>query len=100
MLTPRQLQIITKIFNSSGQISKAWVFGCVARGEENPDSDIDILFVPDRSVRPFGFYQMIAINDALEEQLQKKVDFIPESSLKEDIRPYANQGRILIYERS
>ena len=37
---------INEYFKSK-PIQKAWVFGSVARGEEHPDSDVDILFVPD-----------------------------------------------------
>ena len=38
---------INEYFKSK-PIQKAWVFGSVARGEEHPDSDVDILvsFVP------------------------------------------------------
>lgn len=33
-------------------VLKAWLFGSFARGEETPDSDIDILFIPDYSGKP------------------------------------------------
>ena len=39
-------------------VLKAWLFGSVARGEENDKSDIDILFIPDYSGKPFTLFTM------------------------------------------
>ena len=39
-------------------VLKAWIFGSFARGEETPQSDVDILFVPDRSGKPFTLFTM------------------------------------------
>ena len=50
---------INEYFKSK-PIQKAWVFGSVARGEEHPDSDVDILVALDYSqpvgLRFFGMY--------------------------------------------
>ena len=37
-------------------VLKAWLFGSFARGEETPQSDVDILFVPDYSSESFSLF--------------------------------------------
>ena len=39
-------------------VLKAWVFGSFARKEDTPDSDVDILFVADRSEKPFTLFTL------------------------------------------
>ena len=80
-------------------VVKAWLFGSFARGDERPWSDVDILFVPDRSGKPFSLFTYGGMLMDLEELLGRKVDLVEEGSL----RPYAvesvNRDKILIYER-
>ena len=83
----------------SQPVQKAWLFGSVARGEENENSDIDILFVPDRSGRPFTLFTMGGIYMDLRKLLGREIDLVEDGSL----RPYAvdnvERDKILIYER-
>ena len=80
-------------------VVKAWLFGSFARGEERPWSDVDILFVPDRSGKPFSLFTHGGMLMDLQDLLGRKVDLVEEGSL----RPYAvesvNRDKILIYER-
>ena len=80
-------------------VLKAWLFGSFARGEERPWSDVDILFVPDRSGKPFSLFTHGGMLMDLQDLLGRKVDLVEEGSL----RPYAvenvNRDKILIYER-
>ena len=80
-------------------VLKAWLFGSFARGEENEKSDIDILFVPDRSGKPFTLFTMGGMYMELRDLLGREVDLVEEGSL----RPYAEQNvekeKLLIYER-
>ena len=61
------------------------VFGSVARGEERPDSDIDLLIdlAEDR-----GFADYLALVEELEALLQRKVDLVLARSLSPYFRPY------------
>ena len=81
-------------------VLKAWLFGSFARGEENDKSDIDILFVPDRSGKPFTLFTMGGMYMELRDLLGREVDLVEEGSL----RPYAEQNvekeKLLIYERT
>jgi uncharacterized protein len=61
------------------------LFGSVARGEERPDSDIDLLIdlADDR-----GFGDYLALAEELEALLQRKVDLVLARSLSPHFRPY------------
>ena len=48
MNTQDMIQKIAEYFKTQ-PVLKAWLFGSYSRGEERPDSDVDILFVPDMS---------------------------------------------------
>lgn len=84
----------------SQPVLKAWLFGSVARGEENEKSDIDILFVPDRSKKPFTLFTMGGMYMDLRQLLGREIDLVEDGSL----RPYAvdnvEHDKILIYERT
>ncbi len=61
------------------------LFGSVARGEERPDSDIDLLIdlAEDR-----GFGDYLALAEELEALLHRKVDLVLARSLSPHFRPY------------
>lgn len=92
--------IIDKIkeYFKSKPISKAWIFGSFARGEERPDSDVDILiqFLPDTKMG-FAFFGMIC---DLEELLSRNVDLVVDGSLLPFASESANKDKILVYERT
>ncbi|MBR1940843.1 MAG: nucleotidyltransferase domain-containing protein [Bacteroidaceae bacterium] len=98
MNTQTMTQAIADYFKTQ-PVLKAWLFGSFARGEQNPNSDVDILFVPDRSGKPFTLFTMGGMYMDLKELLGREVDLVEEGSL----RPYAidkvNHDKILIYER-
>ena len=80
-------------------VLKAWLFGSFARGEETPRSDVDILFVPDRSGKPFTLFTHGGMLMDLQELLGRKVDLVEEGSLRPYAAKTANRDKILIYER-
>ena len=59
------------------------VFGSVARGEETPESDIDFLVTFPRGYDLFD--QRLALVEALETLLHRKIDLIPEHELNRHI---------------
>jgi predicted nucleotidyltransferase len=61
------------------------LFGSVARGEERPDSDIDLL-IDLAEDRRFGDY--LALAEELEFLLHRKVDLVLARSLSPHFRPY------------
>ena len=80
-------------------VLKAWLFGSFARGEETPQSDVDILFVPGRSGKPFTLFTMGGMYMDLKELLGREVDLVEEGSLRPYAAETANRDKKLIYER-
>ena len=78
MSTENMIKIIADYFKTQ-PVLKAWLFGSFARGEEHPDSDVDLLVVIDHS-RPVGLEFFGMWND-LEEMLDRKVDLVEEGTL-------------------
>ena len=80
-------------------VLKAWLFGSFARGEETPQSDVDILFVPDYSGKPFTLFTHGGMLMDLRELLGREVDLVVEGTLRSYAAESANRDKKLIYER-
>lgn len=91
-------QTIAEYFKTQ-PVLKAWLFGSFARGEQTPQSDVDILFVPDRSGKPFTLFTMGGMYMDLKELLGREVDLVEEGSLRPYAAETANRDKRLIYER-
>lgn len=79
-------------------VDKAWVFGSYSRGEETPDSDVDILVQYTDSDR-ISLFTISRIACALQKIIGKRVDLVEDGCLLPFAKSSANQDRILIYER-
>lgn len=86
-------------YMASKPVVKAWIFGSFARGEEKPQSDIDILFVPDFEQGSFTLLTQGGMYEDLKQLLGREVDLVVDGSL----RPYAKESverdKVLVYER-
>ena len=80
-------------------VLKAWLFGSFARGEETPESDVDVLVVYDRS-QPIGLFRYARMHREMEELLGRKVDLVEEGTLRPAASETANRDRKIIYERT
>lgn len=79
-------------------VLKAWLFGSFARGEETPQSDVDILVLPDYTkIDGFGFFGMWG---DLERLLGRSVDLVTEAGLAPYTRESVERDKQLIYERT
>ena len=88
-------QKVSPILKRHG-VTYAAVFGSLARGEDSPESDIDILV---RLGRPTGMISYMRLIENLEERLQKKVDLVTEQSLNKYVRPHVLPDLKTIYEK-
>ncbi|MBQ4386113.1 MAG: nucleotidyltransferase domain-containing protein [Prevotella sp.] len=79
-------------------VLRAWLFGSFARGEQRPDSDVDILVVLDHS-QPVGL-KFFGMYEDLKELLGRPVDLVVDRSLADFARPSVERDKILIYERA
>lgn len=65
------------------KVHEIGVFGSVARGEQREESDIDILVNLDKDA---DLLDLIGLSQFLEERLHHKVDVVPKTALREEIR--------------
>ena len=96
--TQKYIRDITEYFKSQ-PILRAWLFGSYSRGEEKPDSDIDILVDYDKSSR-ISLLKVCRMMTDLEDILGKRVDLVENGRLKDFAVSSANHDKILIYERA
>lgn len=80
-------------------IKKAWLFGSCSRGEESPNSDVDILVEYDRQNARISLMRMAGIMLELEDLLHRKVDMVEVNCLLPFAQDAANKDKFLIYER-
>lgn len=91
------IPVISKYF-STQPVKKAWLFGSFARGEENSESDIDMLVQLDYSQK-IGLRYFGMIED-LKELLGRNVDLVSERYLMPFAQESADKDKVIIYERS
>ena len=79
-------------------VEKAWIFGSFSRGEERPESDIDILvsLIPGTRLG-LKFFTM---NLELEQLLNRPVDLVIEGDLLPFAEETANRDKVLVYARA
>ncbi len=94
----KQIQHTIAEYFKTQPVEKAWVFGSFSRGEERPDSDVDILvsLVPGTRLG----LKFFAMNLELEELLNRPVDLVIEGDLLPFAEKTANHDKILIYARA
>ena len=79
-------------------VLKAWLFGSYSRGEERPDSDVEILIVPDKT-QHFSLFTLGGMYEDLKALLGREVDIITDGGLLPFARESAERDKKLIYER-
>jgi predicted nucleotidyltransferase len=98
MSTKNMIKVIADYFRTQ-PVLKAWLFGSYARGEQTPESDVDILFVPDKS-QHFSLFTLGGMYEDLKDLLGCEVDLITVGGLLPFAQESANRDKILIYERT
>lgn len=99
MSTQAMTQQIADYFKTQ-PVLKAWLFGSFARGEETEQSDVDILFEPDRSGKPFTLFTHGGMYMDLKELLGREVDLVVNGTLRPYAAEQANRDKKLIYEKN
>lgn len=75
-------------------IQRASLFGSFARNEETETSDIDILIQPERG---FTIFDMLRMEQVLEEKLNRKIDLVEFAAIKPSIRERVLQQAVLLF---
>ena len=97
MSTQQVTQKIADYFKTQ-PVNRAWLFGSFARGEETPDSDIDILVEYDEDAR-ISLLTISHMMGELERSTGRRIDLIEEGCLLPFAVESANRDKRLIYER-
>jgi predicted nucleotidyltransferase len=77
-------------------VTRAALFGSVARGEQRPDSDIDIMveIAPDA---PVGVFEYIGIVHFIEDMFETRIDVSNRDTLKPYVRPHAERDAVYAF---
>lgn len=78
-------------------VSEAYLFGSFARGEQTPDSDIDLRLVCGNTMT---FDTLCELSHELEKELGRKVDIVtnPPEHMRPAFRKSIEQDEVCIYE--
>lgn len=87
---------ITPILEQYG-VEYAGVFGSVARGDDNSQSDVDIV-VRVKNI-PFGIWGMVGLKDDLEKALGIKVDLVSEQGIGQAFASRIKRDLVTLYEK-
>ncbi len=98
MTTETMTRMIAEYFKTQ-PVLKAWLFGSYARGEERPDSDVDILVEFDHS-SPLGLFTYARIWRELKERIGRSVDLVEGGTVRPMMTDMVNRDKQLIYERA
>ncbi|MEW6285589.1 MAG: nucleotidyltransferase family protein [Chloroflexota bacterium] len=80
-------------------VSRISVFGSYVRGEETPESDIDILVrLKPADRRPRLGLKFFGLQDELKKLIGREVDLVTEEGLSPYIRPYIEKEKVVLYE--
>jgi len=77
-------------------VKRVALFGSIVRGEETPESDIDILVA---FRKPIGLFKWVELEEELTKRLGRKADLVSERALSKYIRPYVEKEKVILYER-
>ena len=80
-------------------VTRAWIFGSYSRGEETPQSDVDILVQYDANCR-LSLLDISRIMVELSKALGVQVDLVEDGRLLPFAVDSVNRDRILVYERA
>lgn len=75
------------------EIQTIGLFGSVSRGEDTPQSDIDLLYTFQNGA--IGLEQFLDLADHLEKLFGRKVELVSEKWLNPHLRPYVEKDIIM-----
>ena len=101
MPSPEVQAMIPKIqaYLATQPVERAYLFGSCARGDERPDSDVDLLvnYTDSNNLSLMDITRMMV---HLGKNLHRKVDLVEDEYLKPFARESVNRDKIKIYERA
>lgn len=97
MISPTDISTAVTRVLAQYDVSKAYLFGSFARGEQTPDSDIDLRLVCGNTMT---FGTLYELSHELERELGRKVDIVtnPPEHMRPAFRKSIKQDEVCIYE--
>lgn len=95
-LNAKQFLKLKTFFDIDQRVKRAWVFGSVARGDDKPDSDIDIM-IEFKGRKKYSMFDLIDIAHGIEQFMHRKVDLVEKGTLHEFAQQDAENDLMLIY---
>jgi len=92
----QEIQEKIKPLLSEYGVSYVGLFGSVARGEDTPESDVDLLVSIDH---PIGVYDFMELRDRLSTALGRRVDLVSRDAVNKHVQPFIEQDLVAIYEQ-
>ena len=97
MISPTDISTSASRVLAQYDVTKAYLFGSFARGEQTPDSDIDLRLVCGNTMT---FGTLYELSHELERELRRKVDIVtnPPEHMRLPFRKSIKQDEVRIYE--
>jgi predicted nucleotidyltransferase len=92
------INTISEYFMRNEHVSKAWLFGSFARGEDDYKSDIDIMIDVAKDSK-FSLFDLAEIQYQLEKNIPYKIDVVMKDGIKPHIMDRIKPNLKLLYER-
>lgn len=97
MILPTEISTVASCVLAHYDVSEAYLFGSFARGEQTPDSDIDLRLVCGDTMT---FGTLYELTHELERELGRKVDIVtnPPEHMRPALRKSIEQDEVRVYE--
>ena len=97
MISPTDISTAASRVLAQYDVSEAYLFGSFARGEQTPDSDIDLHLICGNTMTVGALYEL---SHELEKELGRKVDIVtnPPKHMRPPFRKSIEQDEVRIYE--
>jgi len=82
-------------------VKRVALFGSVARGEETPESDVDLLVRFEEPRRkPLGLLTWVQLEHEMSDRMARKVEMVSERALNPLLLPYVTPDLVILYEKA
>ncbi len=97
MISPTDISTSASRVLAQYDVSKAYLFGSFARGEQTPDSDIDLRLICGNTMT---FGTLYELSHELERELGRKVDIVtnPPEHMRPAFRKSIELDKVRVYE--
>lgn len=97
MISPTEISTVASLVLAQYDVSEAFLFGSFARGEQTPNSAIDLRLACGNTMTFGALYEL---SHELEKKLGRKVDIVtnPPERMRSAFRESIEQDEVRIYE--